>query len=153
MTDSVDALRSRRINTEDLVRAQLAEVTRIRSDLMNPNRVECWSEAVEALADLLGPWANDESDGGVFLREWAARRVRHYRVPHPSGAVELSRLVAWPSARDCRESQLIVMRLMDRAGLLVKRRATSGPKPARKRETLPEGATGRDGGEPLLGAI
>ena len=91
-------------------------INRLRSDVTNLERVSAWSEAVESLADLILPWADED-----FRKKWEARRIRHVRVG--------GRLVPYPSATDCREAQLIIMGLLDRSGLLVKRRNVSGPAP------------------------
>jgi len=99
-----------------MVRFQLDRINLIRSDVKNPDRVAAWSEANEALADLLIPWASEDPN---FKREWNDRAVRVVRFNE--------RLIPMPTASDCREAQRIIMGLLDRSGLLVKRRVTSGP--------------------------
>lgn len=121
-----EELRSRRISTEDLIREQLANITRIRGDVGRLDRVEAWSEALEALADLLLPWASSEDDG-QFNQEWRNRRCRVIRVASVDGDRRRDQLVPYPNARDCKEAQAIIMGLLDRSGLLVKRRVISGP--------------------------
>lgn len=146
-----EELRNRRISTEDMIRIQLAEINHLRSDIQNPDRVQAWSESLEALADLLAPWATDDD---TFQQEWEDRPVRCYRVHHPSGDPARDRLIPHPTAGDCRKAQQIIMGLLDRAGLLVKRRTVSGP---RRENTPPEAqkrAVERDEGpDPLMGAI
>lgn len=116
-----EELRSRRISTEDMVRAQLDRINQLRGDVINPNRVAAWSEALEALADLLIPWASEPAEIDKFRKEWEDRPVRCLRIN--------DKLVPFPTATDCRQAQQILMGLLDRSGLLVKRRGVSGPAP------------------------
>lgn len=131
-TSSKEELRSRRISTEEMVRLQLDRINLIRSNVKDPDRIAAWSEAVEALADLMLPWASEPDEQKRFLLEWEQRPVACVRVALPGGE---SRLVPVPTASDCREAQRILMGLLDRKGLLVKRRNVSGPAPRFK---LPE---------------
>jgi hypothetical protein len=129
---SRDEIRSRRLTTEDMVRNQLDRCNEIRSNVELPDRVRIakWSEAIETLADLLMPWALDEDkkaqasnppSRGQFVREWDDR---------PVGVVyDHGEAIVVPTARDCRVHQQIIMGLLDRQGLLVKRRNVSGPSP------------------------
>jgi hypothetical protein len=102
-----------------MVRHQLALITSIRSDVARHDRVQAWSEAMEALADLVAPWGNDDKD---FQKAWADR---------PCAVVDMGNghIMAVPTASDCREAQRILTAMMDRQGLLVKRRVVSGPGP------------------------
>jgi hypothetical protein len=134
-----------------MIRQALGDITSIRGDLRNPDRVQAWSEAVEALADLLEPWAAQDER---FRSEWEARPMRVYRRRHASGDPERDRFVAWPTAQDCRSAQRVIMGLLDRAGILVKRRTVSGPR--RPLEATVEGREAVEAGggpEPLLGAL
>lgn len=119
-------LRSRRISTEEMVRLQLDRINAIRSNVKDADRVTAWSEAVEALADLLLPWANEPDEKERFLKEWDDRPVAVVRVPQPDGTL---RVIPSPTANDCRQAERICLGLMDRKGLLVKRRTVSGPAP------------------------
>ncbi len=110
-----EEVRTKRISTEEMVRLQLDRINGLRSDVANPDRVPAWSEALEALADLLFPW-HDEA----FRLAWEDRSVAV--VTLASG-----QKMPVPNARDCRETQLVLMALLDRSGLLVKRRTVSGP--------------------------
>ena len=121
---SREELRSKRISTEEMVRLQLDRINLIRSNVKDPDRVAAWSEAVEALADLVMPWATEPDEKDRFVKEWDDRPVAVVRIPLPAGE---SRLVPVPNASDCREAQRILMGLLDRKGLLVKRRTVSGP--------------------------
>lgn len=113
------------------MRLQLDRINAIRSNVKDPDRVAAWSEAVEALADLLLPWANEADEKDKFVREWEERPVAVVRIPQPDGSV---RVIPAPTATDCRQAERICLGLMDRKGLLVKRRTISGPVP-RGRET------------------
>ncbi len=97
------------------MRNQVDRINQLRSDVANPERVPAWSEANEALADLLLPWHDD-----AFRVAWEDRSVAV--VTLASG-----RAIPVPNAADCREATLILMGLLDRSGLLVKRRTVSGP--------------------------
>ena len=138
-TDSRDELRSRRISTEDMVRFQLAEINALRSNVQNPDRVMAWSEALQALADLLLPWSEQDPQ---YRAEWEDRPCRVVRWRHPSGDSSKDRLIAAPNAADCREAQRIIMGLLTRSQLLVKRRVISGPGVRASLEALE-----RDGGQ------
>lgn len=132
-----DELRSRRISTEEMVRLQLDRINAIRSNVKDPDRVAAWSEAVEALADLLLPWANEPDEKERFVKEWDNRPVAVLRIPQPDGSL---RVIPSPTATDCRLAERICLGLMDRKGLLVKRRTVSGPAPRLFREPEAEPA-------------
>lgn len=114
------------------MRLQLDRINLIRSNVKDPDRVAAWSEAVEALADLVVPWATEPDEQERFVKEWDNRPVAVVRIPMPGGEF---RLIPVPNASDCREAQRILMGLLDRKGLLVKRRTVSGPA---KRSFAPE---------------
>lgn len=111
----VEALSSRPLKNEELVRIQLERIMTIRSDVANPHRVSMWSEAVEALADTLVPWWDSQ-----FRKEWSARKVAGIDLGN-------GELLPMPTADDVRRAQLVLMRLLDRSNLLVRRRTVSGP--------------------------
>jgi len=116
---SRNELVTRRVTTEEMVRSQLDRITAIRSDVARRDRVQAWHEALEALADLVAPWAEGDE---AFLKAWDTR---------PVAVVDLGdgSTMPCPTAADCREAQRILMAMMDRQGLLVKRRNVSGPAP------------------------
>lgn len=150
-----EELRSRRISTEDMARELLAEANRLRSDVTNPDRIIAWSETLEALADLLLPWAEQD---GRFLQEWEERPCRVVRIRSASGNPDLDRFIPLPTASDCRAAQRIIMGLMSRAQLLVKTRKVSGPgvrsdQEAQKQAQEPRGQPASSAPEPLLGAL
>lgn len=127
------------------------QINEIRGDLKNPERVAAWNEAQEALVDLLQPWAGGDE---LFLREWEDRPMRVKRIRHPSGDTSRDRLVPFPKATDCRAAQRIIMGLLDRAGILVKRRTVSGPKRSKDAQEGQDGAAGSDEGpDPTPGAV
>lgn len=144
-------LRSRRISTEEIIREALVALHRVRLDLNNPNRVQAWSEGVEALADIVEPYAAMDDQ---FRAEWQNRPMRIKRIRHPSGRRELDRLVPFPKASDCREAERIIRSMLDRQGLFLKRRTVSGPRrPNDDAEGLESGQDEGKGGDPLLGAV
>lgn len=116
---SRDEVVSRRITTEEMVRQQIMEITRIRNDVGDPMRTTRWSEALEALVDSVMPWSSKDKE---FQKEWDARKVSCVRGDD-------GELIPFPTAAECRIGQRIVMAMLDRAQLLVKRRVTSGPGP------------------------
>ena len=127
-TVSREEVKTRRISTEEKVGELLDRANRFRTDLANPLRVASWSETIEALSDLLEPWALEEDRDaklqgkrGQFMQEWDDRPVAYVTTPR-------GRLVV-PTAADCRTAQRILTGLLDRQGLLVKRRTVSGPGP------------------------
>lgn len=115
-----EEIRGRTLGTEDLIRLQLQKITEIRSNVDHPNRLYAWSESLEALADLVVPWSDTDKEADQFRVEWEARPVAIAYGPHGES-------ICVPTIQDCRTAQLILTRMMDRRGLLVKRRKTSGP--------------------------
>lgn len=115
-----EEIRGRTLGTEEMIRRQLERITEIRSNVDHPRRAEAWSEANEALADLLISWTDNDKEREHFHREWEERPIAV--VYGPSGE-----MIPVATVQDCRIAQQILMRMMDRAGLSVKRRKTSGP--------------------------
>lgn len=141
-------LRNRRISTEDMIREALVALHRVRLDLTNPNRVQAWSEGVEALADLVQPYADLDDQ---FKQEWRTRPMRVKRIKHPSGNPDQDRLVPFPKASDVREAERIIRAMLDRAGLLVQRRTVSGPRRPNGDEEATESS--QDASDGLLGVL
>lgn len=137
-----EELRSKRISTEEMVRLQLDRINTIRSEVRNPDRIVAWSEALEALHDLLLPWSSEPDERLLFMQEWAERPVAVIKMTLPNGTVQQ---VPVPTAQDCRAAQQILMRLLDRKGLLVKRRTVSGPGPRVFENPTPPQKAAEDG--------
>ena len=125
-------IRGRKMATEDMIRAVLVEISRVRMDVGDPLRVAKWSEGLEALADLAAPWANLPSEKDKFQVAWDKRPVAIVRDRQ-------GRPVPVPTARDCRAAQAILLELLARNGLMVKTRTTSGPAPRVFQEASSDG--------------
>lgn len=117
--ETTEELRSRRLTTEDMVRAQLVAINAVRNDVQRHDRTEAWSEALEALYDLLYPWW---AENKTWQAKWDARRVAVVEV----GPGEF---VAAPTPTDCRQAQQLLMELLHESEMLVKKRTVSGPSP------------------------
>lgn len=117
--ETTEELRSRRLTTEDMVRAQLVAINAVRNDVQRVDRTEAWSEALEALYDLLYPWW---ADNNGWQEKWDARRVAVVEVAP-------GEFVAYPTPQDCRQAQQLLMELLNESEMLVKKRTVSGPSP------------------------
>lgn len=128
--ETTEEIRAKRLSTEEMVRLQLDRINAFRSDVTNPDRIVAWSESLEALADLLLPWWEDDED---WRAKWDARPVAVVTL-------EGGMAVPIPTAQDCRKGQLLLMELLHKHNLLVKTRKVSGPtskvKPAEESPTV-----------------
>lgn len=159
-SETTEEIIGRSLTVRDMVARQLDLIQKTRSDVANPLRVAIWAEALEALRDLVFPYAEADPDPGVpgvvdekgvqcvgrFNQEWERRPL--------GGFVEDGEWFPDPSAADCRHAERLIMALLDRHRLLVKTRKTSGPKkpeqgPGATRTPEPE----HQDPETLLGAL
>lgn len=92
-------------------------INEVRTDVRRADRVQAWSEALEALLDLVRPLLEGDAK---FWDAWDSRPVAHVRTP--AGA-----LVPWPRPSDCRRAQDLLFDALATRGMLYSSQRLSGP--------------------------